>query len=160
MRFKRKKGRSITTARKHTFDGITFDSGLELFAYRVLQKEGIPSTYEGRTYLLHEKFDYPGRLYDKGKKDGEKVFKLKSSNVRKREYTPDFINEEPEWNFVIETKGLRTPEFNMRFKMWLQYLTETGQTPDVYVPSNQKEVLETVKLIKEAHKQYKEQRGA
>jgi len=153
MRFKRRKGRQITRAKKHTYDGITFDSGLELFTYRVLKKEKIPFTYEGKTYLLHDKFTYEGRIYDKGKKDGKKVFKLKSSNVRKREYTPDFLNEESEWNFVIETKGLRTPEFNMRFKLWLQHLTETGQTPDVYVPSNQMEVLETVRLIKESYKE-------
>lgn len=160
MRFQRKKGRQITTAKKHTHDGITFDSGLELFTYKALKKEGIPSTYEGKTYLLHDKFTYPGNIYDKGKLKGREVFKLKSSNVRKREYTPDFLNEEPEWNFVIETKGLRTPEFAMRFKLWLQHLTETGQTPDVYVPSNQIEVLETIKLIKKRHAENKAALGS
>ena len=152
-KFKRTKGKQITRANKVEYDGIQFNSRLELFTYRTLKKEGVPSDYEGKTYLLHEKFTYPGRIYDKGKKDGKKVYKLKSSNVRKREYTPDFINEDPEWNFVIEVKGLRTPEFVMRFKLWLQHLTETGQTPDVYVPSNQTEVLETINLIKERHKE-------
>jgi|13_taG_2_1085334.scaffolds.fasta_scaffold17857_2 hypothetical protein len=155
MRYNRRKGRQITNAKKHTFDGIQFDSGLELFCYRVLKKEKIPFTYEGKTYLLHDKFTYSGNLYDRGKKDGKKVFKLKSSNVRKREYTPDFINEDPNWNFVIETKGLRTPEFNMRFKLFLQHLTDTGQSPDIYVPSNQKEVLETIRIIKERHDEKK-----
>lgn len=152
-KFKRKKGKQITKANKVEYDGIKFDSRLELFAYKAFKDAKIPFDYEGKTYLLHEKFTYPGRIYDKGKKDGKKVFKLKSSNVRKREYTPDLINEDPKWNFVVEVKGLRTPEFAMRFKLWLQYLTELGQSPDVYVPSNQKEVLETITLIKERHKE-------
>jgi hypothetical protein len=60
-------------------------------------------------------------------------------------YTPDFINLEQ--GFIIETKGLRTPEFRMRFKLFLKYLHDTGQDLDVYIPSNQKEVDTTIELI-------------
>ena len=55
MRYKRRKGRQITRAKKHTVDGITFASGLELYCYRALQKAGIPNQYEGKTFELVEK---------------------------------------------------------------------------------------------------------
>ena len=91
MKFKRRKGRQITRAKKHVVDGITFASGLEVYCYRALIKAKIPNVYE--------------------------------------------------------TKGLRTPEFRMRFKLFLRLLHDSGQDLDVYIPSNQKEVDATIELI-------------
>ncbi len=82
---------------------------------------------------------------DRGKLKGKTVFKLKSGNVRKISYTPDFINLDE--GFIIETKGLRTAEFKMRFKLFLKHLNNTNKNYDVYVPSNRKEVDITVKTI-------------
>ena len=138
MRFKRKKGRKITKAKKHTVDGITFASGLELYCYRALIKAKIPHQYEGRSFELVEKFKFDGLLMDKGKTKGKTVYKEKTGNVRNISYTPDFINLD---------KGLRTAEFKMRFKLFLKYLHDTNQHLDVYVPSNQKEVDATIDLI-------------
>jgi len=145
MRFKRRKGRQITRAKKHVVDGITFASGLELYCYRALKKAKIPNEYEGKTFELVEKFKFEGVLMDKGKTKGKTTFKEKPGNIRNISYTPDFINLEE--GFIIETKGIRTPEFKMRFKLFLKYLYDTDQKLDVYVPSNQKEVDATVNLI-------------
>lgn len=145
MRFKRRKGRQITRAKKHVVDGITFASGLELYCYRALKKAKIPNHYEGKTFELVEKFRFEGLLMDKGKTKGKTTFKQKPGNIRNISYTPDFINLEE--GFIIETKGIRTPEFKMRFKLFLKYLYDTDQKLDVYVPSNQKEVDATVNLI-------------
>lgn len=145
MRFKRRKGRQITRAKKHVVDGITFASGLELYCYRALKKAKIPNEYEGKTFELVEKFKFEGLLMDKGKTKGKTTFKEKPGNIRNISYTPDFINLEE--GFIIETKGIRTPEFKMRFKLFLKYLYDTDQKLDVYVPSNQKEVDATVNLI-------------
>ena len=82
---------------------------------------------------------------DKGKTKGKTVYKEKTGNVRNISYTPDFINLDK--GFIIETKGLRTAEFKMRFKLFLKYLHDTNQHLDVYVPSNQKEVDSTINLI-------------
>ena len=82
---------------------------------------------------------------DKGKTKGKTTFKEKPGNIRNISYTPDFINLEE--GFIIETKGIRTPEFKMRFKLFLKYLYDTDQKLDVYVPSNQKEVDATINLI-------------
>jgi hypothetical protein len=145
MRFKRRKGRQITRAKKHTVDGITFASGLELYCYRALQKAKIQNQYEGKTFELVEKFKFEGLLMDKGKTQGKTTFKEKPGNIRNISYTPDFINLEQ--GFIIETKGIRTPEFKMRFKLFLKYLHDTNQNYDVYVPSNQKEVNATIDTI-------------
>ena len=67
MRFKRRKGKQITKAKKHLVDGITFASGLELYCYRALKKAKIPNEYEGKTFELVEKFKFEGLLMDKGK---------------------------------------------------------------------------------------------
>ena len=145
MRFKRRKGRQITKAKKHIVDGITFASGLEVYCYRALKKAKIPNQYEGRTFELAEKFKFDGLLMDKGKSKGKTVYKEKTGNIRNISYTPDFINLDK--GFIIETKGLRTAEFKMRFKLFLKYLYDTDQHLDVYVPSNQKEVDSTINLI-------------
>ena len=145
MKFKRRKGRQITRAKKHTVDGITFASGLELYCYRALLKAKIPNKYEGRTFELVEKFKFDGLLMDKGKTKGKTVYKEKTGKIRNISYTPDFINLDK--GFIIETKGLRTAEFKMRFKLFLKYLHDTDQHLDVYVPSNQKEVDATINLI-------------
>ena len=145
MRFKRRKGKQITKAKKHVVDGITFASGLELYCYKALKKAKIPHEYEGKTFELVEKSKFEGLLMDKGKTKGKTTFKQKPGNIRNISYTPDFINLEE--GFIIETKGIRTPEFKMRFKLFLKYLYDTDQKLDVYVPSNQKEVDATVNLI-------------
>ena len=145
MRFKRRKGRQITKAKKHNADGITFASGLELYCYRALKKAKIPNQYEGKTFELVEKFKFDGLIMDKGKTKGKTVYKEKTGKVRNISYTPDFINLDK--GFIIETKGLRTAEFKMRFKLFLKYLYDTKQNLDVYVPSNQKEVDSTISLI-------------
>jgi hypothetical protein len=145
MRFKRRKGKQITKAKKHVVDGITFASGLELYCYKALKKAKIPHEYEGKTFELVQKFKFEGLLMDKGKTKGKTTFKQKPGNIRNISYTPDFINLEE--GFIIETKGIRTPEFKMRFKLFLKHLYDTDQKLDVYVPSNQKEVDATINLI-------------
>ena len=145
MRFKRRKGSQITRAKKQVYDGIQFASGLEVYAYRALKKAKIPFEYEGKTFELTEKFKFGGTLMDRGKVKGKSTFKVKPANIRNISYTPDFINMK--MGFIIETKGFRTPEFKMRFKLFLKYLNDNNLDLDVYVPSNQKEVDITVDTI-------------
>lgn len=144
-KYKRRKGKKHTTAKKQVEDGIEFASGLEAYCYRQLKKFGIGAAYEGETFELFEAIDYPGEIYDHGKLKGKKVFKQKSGRIRSISYTPDFISRHE--GFVIETKGMRTPEFRMRFKLFFNHLKESNQPFDVYVPSNQKEVDATIGII-------------
>jgi|TARA_R110000796_G_scaffold248122_2_gene374493 hypothetical protein len=145
-KFKRKKGKKNTNAKVTQLDGITFASGLEAYCYQKLKESNIKSDYEGKTFELVEKFKYPGEFYDKGKTQGVKVYKKKTGNIRNMSYTPDFISEDH--RFIIETKGLRTPEFNMRFKLFFRKLVTDNDIYDIYLPSNRKEVDQTIELIK------------
>lgn len=52
FKFKRKKGKQITKAKKNSADGITFASGLELYCYLALKKAKIPNKYEGKTFEI------------------------------------------------------------------------------------------------------------
>jgi len=143
---RRSKKRGPVRARRVTHDGIKFASGLEAYCYQQLKKAKVKADYEGRKFELIEKFNYPGDVYDKGRERGVKVYKKKTGNVRNISYTPDFISEEH--RFIIETKGLRTPEFNMRFKLFFKKLVDDGNIYDIYIPSNRKEVDKTIELIK------------
>ena len=53
-RYKRKKG--PVRAKKVSFDGITFASGLEKYMYQALKKAKIHAIYEGATFVLQEGF--------------------------------------------------------------------------------------------------------
>ena len=145
-RFKRRKGKKNTNAKVTSLDGIKFASGLEAYCYQKLKEANIKADYEGKTFELVEKFKYSGDFYDKGVTNKTKVFKKKSGNIRNISYTPDFISEKHK--FIIETKGLRTPEFNMRFKLFFKRLHDDNNIYDIYLPSNRKQVDETITLIK------------
>ena len=53
-KIKRKKG--PVRAKKVSFDGITFASGLEKYMYIALKKAKIKAVYEGETFVLQEGF--------------------------------------------------------------------------------------------------------
>ena len=57
-RYKKKKKRGPVRAKKVTFDGIKFASGLEKYMYKALKAAKIYAKYEGRTFVLLEGFDF------------------------------------------------------------------------------------------------------
>ena len=116
------------------------DAKLERTTIKV-NASGVEETFQAKGEVI--KFE--GFLMDKGTTQGKKVFKQMTGNIRNMSYTPDFVNLDA--GFIIETKGLRTPEFRMRFKLFLKLLHDSDQQLDVYIPSNQKEVDATIDLI-------------
>ena len=56
-KYKRKK-RGPVRAKKVTFDGITFASGLEKYMYIALKKAKIYADYEGATFVLQDDFKF------------------------------------------------------------------------------------------------------
>ena len=52
MKKKIKRKRGPVRAKKVSFDGITFASGLERYMYQALKKAKIKAKYEGRTYTF------------------------------------------------------------------------------------------------------------
>jgi len=59
---------------------------------------------------------------------------------------PDFTNLNDGW--IIECKGLRTEAFNLRWKLFKNYLVKNDLNYELYMPGTKAQVLETVRLIK------------
>ena len=54
--YKRKRG--PVQAKKVTYDGIKFASGLERYMYQTLKKAKIKATYEGKTFEIVSGFEF------------------------------------------------------------------------------------------------------
>lgn len=149
-----KRNVKIQNAKKKTVDGINFKSSLEAFCYLELKKAGIKDfEYEGHQFILQNKFEclLPSYEVQSKKKAGKiiKTFEINSPKLRAITYTPDFVhlNENKE-GWIIETKGFKTVDFKIKWKMFKRVLVENGFKVTLYVPDNQKNVLQTINLIK------------
>ena len=59
----RRKKKGPVRAKKVSFDGITFASGLEKYMYQALKKAKIHADYEGCTFTLQEGFTLENESY-------------------------------------------------------------------------------------------------
>tara|TARA_B110000908_G_scaffold164715_1_gene213112 strand:+ start:59 stop:343 length:285 start_codon:yes stop_codon:yes gene_type:complete len=88
-KYSRKKG--PVRAKKVSFDGIQFASGLEKHMYMALKKAKIHAIYEGATFELQEGFMFNVDSYERqgnGKGDMINRGQKKILNIK---YTPDFV---------------------------------------------------------------------
>ena len=65
LRKKRSKKKGPVRAKKVSYDGINFASGLEKYMYIALQKNKIKAKYEGETFVLVSGFSYRKRMLRK-----------------------------------------------------------------------------------------------
>ena len=87
--YKRKRG--PVQAKKTTFDGIKFASGLEVYMYKALKKAKIKATYEGATFEIIEDFIFNNTSYERTA-NGKGQFKQRGrKKILPIKYTPDFI---------------------------------------------------------------------
>ena len=144
-RYKRKK-RGPVQAKRISYDGINFASGLERYMYMALKKAKIQATYEGQTYEIFSSFDFLNKSYERCA-NGKGEYKNRGSKkVLNIKYTPDFIGE----GFIIETKGRANESFPIRWKMFKKYVVNNLPGITLYKPQNQKECDETIRLILES----------
>ena len=143
MRRKIKRKKGSVRAKKVSFDGITFASGLEKYMYQALKKAKIHSVYEGATFVLQEGFMFNVDSFERqgnGKGDMVNRGQKKILNIK---YTPDFVSS----SFIIECKGRANESFPMRWKMFKKYVNKYLKHVTLYKPQNQKECDEVIKLI-------------
>lgn len=141
--YKRRKKRGPVQAKKVSYDGINFASGLERYMYMALKKAKIKAKYEGETFVLVNGFHFPNSCYAR-QANGKGNFQDRGcKRILPIKYTPDFIGED----FIIECKGRANESFPMRWKLFKQLVT--NQFPDItlYKPQNQAECDEVIKLI-------------
>ena len=145
-KYKRKKG--PVRAKKVSFDGITFASGLERYMYQALKKAKIHAVYEGATFELQEGFMFDIDSYERqgnGKGDMVNRGRKKILNIK---YTPDFVSS----SFIIECKGRANESFPMRWKMFKKYVNHKMKHVTLYKPQNQKECDKVIELIIQKNK--------
>ena len=137
------KKRGPVRAKKVSFDGINFASGLEKYMYMALKQANIKSEYEGKTYVLQEAFTFETDSYERqgnGKGDMINRGQKKILNIK---YTPDFVSD----SFIIECKGRANESFPLRWKMFKKHVKEHIPHVTLYKPQNQKECDRVVELI-------------
>ena len=141
--YRKSKKRGPVRAKKVTFDGIQFASGLEKYMYKALKEAKIKATYEGQTYVLQEAFLFDVDSYERqanGKGDMVNRGQKKILNIK---YTPDFVSS----SFIIECKGRANESFPLRWKMFKKYVKEQIPRVTLYKPQNQKECDMVIELI-------------
>tara|TARA_R100001510_G_C7653790_1_gene212218 strand:+ start:569 stop:1021 length:453 start_codon:yes stop_codon:yes gene_type:complete len=142
----KKKGR-IKNVKATSVDGINYRSRLEAFTSIELRRAGIKFNYEKEKFLLMDKFTYEGVSIEKRKKKGKLIYDQAFKSVRSVTYIPDFTNLKDGW--IIEVKGLKSDVFNLKWKLFKQYLVKNNLNYELYMPGSKKQVLQTIKMIKE-----------
>jgi len=145
MRRRKSRKRGPVQAKKITYDGIKFASGLERYMYMVLKKNKIKAEYEGETFVLIDRFDFPNESYERQANSKGEFKNRGSKRILPIKYTPDFIGED----FIIETKGRANESFPMRWKLFKRLISEQYPAYTLYKPQNQKECDRVVELILE-----------
>jgi len=142
---RRSKKRGPVKAKKVSFDGIDFASGLEKYMYMALKKAKIRSKYEGETFVLLNGFHFENEVYEKQSNGKGDYINRGNKRILPIKYTPDFIGDD----FIIETKGRANESFPMRWKLFKKLVSEQFPNITLYKPQNQKDCDRTVELILE-----------
>ena len=140
-RYKKKRG--PVRAKKVTYDGIKFASGLEKYMYVALKKAKIKAKYEGQTYTIQEGFIFENESYERQSNGKGELVNRGCKKILPIRYTPDFISD----SFIIECKGRANESFPMRWKLFKKYVNTNMKHVTLYKPQNQKECDEVIKLI-------------
>ena len=146
---KKKKGKNKSWAQKKEYDGIQFQSLLEVYCYQQLKKAGLQFSYEKIIYTLLDGFNVHSPVWTTFRK----IFKARMSAVRPVTYTPDFVCRDGKW--VIETKGWKSEGFKFRWKLFLRYIKINKLDIELFMPTSKKEVDMVVKYLKEKANEYK-----
>ena len=137
------KKRGPVRAKKVTFDGINFASGLEKYMYIALQKAKIHAIYEGATFELQEGFMFDTDSYERQGNGKGTMINRGQKKILNIKYTPDFVSP----SFIIECKGRANESFPLRWKMFKKYVNDNLKHVTLYKPQNQKECDEVIELI-------------
>ena len=137
------KKRGSVRAKKVTFDGIQFASGLEKYMYIALKKAKIHAIYEGATFELQEGFMFNTDSYERQGNGKGSMVNRGQKKILNIKYTPDFVSD----SFIIECKGRANESFPLRWKMFKKYVKTNLPHLTLYKPQNQKECDEVIELI-------------
>lgn len=130
--------------KKIKYDGITFDSGLEVNCYKALKAAKIDFDH----HIKHEIFSsFISSVisYDKDGRKGKDLY-LSTEKFGNMCYTPDFQAKDELW--FIETKGFLRPEAATRIKLFKMKLTAEGRVVHYFMPRNKTHIDQVIEIIK------------
>ena len=143
MRKRRSKKRGPVQAKRITYDGINFASGLERYMYMGLKKAKLKFKYEGETFELIKGFEFINECIER-QSNGKGEFKNRGNKkILNIKYTPDFVGKD----FIIECKGMANESFPMRWKLFKKWITDNGDDRVLYKPQNQSECDKVIDMI-------------
>lgn len=145
-----KGGKKRVSSIKSTYDGIDFDSQLEVYCYKQLKEFNLSFEYTKTTFTIIDSFKCTGDSFESDKRKGPGLY-LKSKSLQSLKYTPDFIVK-GKYNAIIETKGRPNDNWPMRLKLFKKYLTDNNMEYDLFIPHNHHQIDEAIKIIKEKMK--------
>ena len=149
MRLKRRsKKKGPVQAKKISYDGINFASGLERYTYMALKKAKLFEGYENEVFQLIKGFNFNNISYEKQANGKGEYVNRGQKKILGIKYTPDFVGKD----YIIECKGRANESFPIRWKLFKLWLTKNNIGKTLYKPQNQKEVDRTVDLIKQQRK--------
>lgn len=134
-----------------TWKGKKYKSPLEVFTAQQLELAGLPNHYEELKVTLKDKFTCTSPSWEqkevtnKVTRKKEKVWGPLSANIRAITCSFDWpcatTLEGLHGGWLMETKGIVTEGFSLRWKMFKEYLTSHGIEVTLYLPKSQKQVL-------------------
>ena len=142
---RRSKKKGPVQAKKISYDGINFASGLERYTYMALKKNKLFEGYENEVFQLIEGFNFNNESFEKQANGKGEYTNRGQKKILGIKYTPDFVGKD----YIIECKGRANESFPIRWKLFKLWLTKNKIGKTLYKPQNQKEVDQTMTLIKE-----------
>ncbi len=148
MRRKKSKKKGPVQAKKISYDGINFASGLERYMYMALKKAKIKADYEGTTFELIPGFEFTNSSIERQSNGKGEYRERGCKKILNIKYTPDFVADD----FIIECKGRANESFPIRWKLFKKWMTDNGDNRVLYKPQNQTECDRTIDMILQKRK--------
>lgn len=149
MKKRSSRKRGPVRAKKVTYDGINFASGLEKYMYIALQKAKVKAIYEGQKFVLLEGFHFDNESYEKQANGKGEFINRGCKKILPIKYTPDFIGKD----FIIETKGRANESFPLRWKLFKNLIAKEYPHVTLYKPQNQTQCDKVIELILQKQKE-------
>jgi len=146
-----KGNKKVRNAQKVEFNGIHFQSHLELFFYKYSKECGYEFLYESLKTILFEGLKLEGYLYQQDKTKNIVLDTRKLLNIT---YSPDFYRIQKNSSgedvlIVVETKGLKTDSYVLKKKMFLKLMNNKWEQRFYFFePRNQLNCKQTIEIIR------------
>lgn len=117
-----------------------YKSTLERTAATLLDQGELQFEYEPWTVILADSFLSEVISYERIGRN----YKQQRLKVQPISYTPDFVGS----TWIMETKGKKTPDFVLKWKLFKKHLAEHGLRFILFMPTNKREIITSIEIIK------------